>query len=99
MADDLLERGMKLYEERLKSELEPEHNGEMLAVDVESGDYFLGRRGIEAYDKAVAKHPGKQFAFLRVGARTHAFRGGLLMELVDGFDGINHQTAATMGDN
>ncbi len=52
MADDLLERGVKLYEERLKSELEPERNGEMLAVEVESGDYFLGRTATEAYRKA-----------------------------------------------
>lgn len=75
MEDNLLERGMKLYEERLKSDLEPEHNGEMLAVEVESGDYFLGKSEIEAYDEAVAKHPGKEFAFLRVGAKAAFFVG------------------------
>ena len=75
MEDDLLGRGKRIYEERLKVELEPEHNNEIVAVEVESGDYFLGRREIEAYDKAVAKHPGKQFAFLRVGFRTTHFAG------------------------
>ena len=75
MGDDLLKRGMKLYEERLKRELEPEHNGEMLAVEVESGDYFLGRTATEAYKKAKEKYPGKEFAFLRVGARAAFFVG------------------------
>ena len=59
MEDDLLERGERIYEERLKSLLEPDHKGEIVAVEVESGEYFLGKREIEAYDKAVAKHPGK----------------------------------------
>ncbi len=75
MADDLLQRGIKLYEERLKSELEPEHDGEMLALEVESGDHFLGRTATEAYRKAKAKHPGREFAFLRVGAKAAFFVG------------------------
>ena len=75
MADDFLQRGKRIYEERLKSLLEPEHNGEMLAVEVESGDYFLGRTATEAYRKAKAKHPGKELAFLRVGAKAAFFVG------------------------
>ncbi len=75
MGDDLLKRGMKLYEKRLKLELEPEHKGEMLAVEVDSGDYFLGRTATEAYKKAKEKYPGREFAFLRVGARAAFFVG------------------------
>ena len=75
MKDDLLERGMKLYEERLRSELEPEHNGRVVVVEVESGDYFLGETAAEAYRKAKAKHPGAEFAFLRVGAKAAFFVG------------------------
>ena len=75
MADDLLERGNRIYEERLKSLLEPDHNGEMLAVEVESGDYFLGQTATEAYRKAKAKHPGREFTFLRVGSKAAFFVG------------------------
>ena len=70
MAGDLIDKARRIYDERLKSELEPDHNGEILAVEVESGDYFLGDSAIEAYDKAVKKHPGRKFAFLRVGAEA-----------------------------
>ncbi len=75
MAGDLIGRAKAIYEERLKAELEPQHNGEIIAVEVESGDYFLGDSEVEAYDEAVKKHPGKKFAFLRVGFRATHFVG------------------------
>ena len=72
MRGDLIRRARRIYQERLKSELEPDHTGEILAVEVESGDYFLGQSEVEAYDEAIKKHPGRKFAFLRVGFRaTH----------------------------
>ncbi len=75
MQGDLMDRARRIYEERLKGELEPDHNGEFLAVEVESGDHFLGSSEIEAYDEAIKRHPGKKFAFLRVGFRTTRFVG------------------------
>ena len=75
MQGDLIDRARRIYEERLKGGLEPDHNGEFLAVEVESGDYFLGNSEIEAYDEAIKRHPGKKFAFLRVGARAPRFVG------------------------
>ena len=37
----------KIYA-RIKDELEPEHKGQVVAIDVESGDFFLGEAVIEA---------------------------------------------------
>ena len=73
MLGDLVDRARKIYDERLKDELEPDHTGEILAVEIESGDYFLGRSEIEAYDEAIEKHPGKKFAFLRAGLKATHF--------------------------
>ena len=70
-----MDKARRIYDERLKGELEPDHNGKILAVEVESGDYFLGRSEVEAYDEAIKKHPAKKFAFLRVGARAPHFVG------------------------
>lgn len=75
MRGDLIRGARRIYEERLKSELEPDHNGEILAVEVESGDYFLGCSEVEAYKKATKKHPDKKFAFLRVGFKATHFVG------------------------
>ena len=70
MRGDLIDRAKAIYDERLRDKLEPDHNGEIIAVEVESGEYFLGDSAIEAYDEAVKKHPGRKFAFLRVGAEA-----------------------------
>ena len=94
MEDNLLERGMKLYEERLKSELEPELNGRIVVVEVESGDYFLGQTANEAYKKAKEKHPDKPFAFLRVGAKAAFFVGACQAPSDNGVLGGRHAAQA-----
>ena len=62
----LAERGQEIYE-RIKHELEPTHRGKVVAIEVESGDYFLGESVVAAAKKARAKHPDKHFYFVRVG--------------------------------
>ncbi|HIE25932.1 TPA: hypothetical protein EYP66_01440 [Candidatus Poribacteria bacterium] len=36
--------------------MESEHKGEALAIEVESGDYFLGKSAIDSTDKGRQKH-------------------------------------------
>jgi hypothetical protein len=64
--DEIVEKGQHIYE-AIKDKLEPEHRGEIVAIEVETGDYFLGRRVIEATDKAREKYPDKVFYVARVG--------------------------------
>ena len=48
--------------------LEPEHTGEIVAIELGTNDYFVGEDEIEAADKArAAGHDGLLF-FLRVGS-------------------------------
>jgi hypothetical protein len=47
-----IERAKQAYVERLAAKLEPEHTGEIVAIEPESGDYFLGTNEIEAADNA-----------------------------------------------
>jgi hypothetical protein len=67
-----IERAKETYSNKLAAQLEPEHNGEIVAIEPESGDYSLGKDEIEAADNArTAGHEGP-FYFLRVGSRyTH----------------------------
>ena len=51
----------------LEEGLLPQHKGEIIAVEPESGDYFLGFNPMEAGDKAKAKYPDKLFFFARIG--------------------------------
>ena len=63
----LARKGYKIYQKQLKSILEPEHLGEYVAIEVDSGDYFLGHDLYDALELAEKKHPEKEFFVLKVG--------------------------------
>jgi len=58
--------GKEIYN-RIREKLEPEHKGQIVVIEVDSGDYFLGRTVTEATSEARKKHPDKVFYFVRVG--------------------------------
>ena len=64
---DLYERADRLYQERLRSELERTHLNSFVAIEPESGDYFLGRTLSEASAAANTAHPDRRCCILRVG--------------------------------
>jgi hypothetical protein len=74
-ADDLAESGQRLYDGRLKALLEPEHEGEFVAIDPETERYFLGPTGLAALRAGRKELPGKFFYLLRVG-QDAAYRVG-----------------------
>jgi hypothetical protein len=65
--EHLITRGQEVYQ-RLKDQLEANYLGKIVAIEVESGDYFVGDSVVEAARKARAKHPNKLFYFAKVGA-------------------------------
>ena len=44
--------------------------GNIVAIEVDSGDFFVGKNAIEAFKEGKKKYPHKQFFFKRVGAKT-----------------------------
>jgi len=72
--DEIVEKGQKIYE-AIKDKLEPEHKGELVAIEVETGDYFLGQSVIEAIEKGREKYPNTVFHVIRIGYPVvHVFR-------------------------
>jgi hypothetical protein len=65
--DDLAESGQRLYDERLRSLLEPEHEGQFVAIEPETERYFLGSTGLAALRAGRKELPDKLFYLLRVG--------------------------------
>ena len=57
----------RIYEDRLRKDLESSHLDSFVAIEPESGDYFLGRTLSEASAAARATHPGRRTGVLRVG--------------------------------
>ena len=53
--------------EKINGELLPEYKGKLVAIDVDSGDYFMGDSGLEACEKGRKKYPNKIFVCKRIG--------------------------------
>ena len=69
------EKGRELYK-KISGELEREYHGKFVAIEVDSGDYFLGDTSIEADKKAKKKYPEKVFYLGRIGYRAAvSFKG------------------------
>lgn len=64
------QRGEAIYRQFLRDKLEPMHKGEFVAIEPDSGDYFLGKTSLEAILKARQKHPDKVFHVIRIGHPT-----------------------------
>ena len=67
VTDPLVESGQRFYDERLKDELEPEHVGRYVAIEPESGRYFLADTGTDALLEAHRSLPQSLFYLARVG--------------------------------
>ncbi|MEP7336810.1 MAG: hypothetical protein ABI977_03630 [Acidobacteriota bacterium] len=63
-------KGVKLYQTKLKELLEPAYTGMFAAIEVDSGDYFLGARMGEAVTKAREQYSDRQFYIVRIGFRA-----------------------------
>jgi len=61
-------RAKQTYYEKLAMQLEPDHNGKIVAIEPDSGAYFLGNDEVEAIEKAHAAGCQGPFYFLRVGS-------------------------------
>lgn len=75
---EIVERGTQIYESRLRQLLEPQHNGEYVVIDVETGDYEVDADHLVASDRAAQKRPGAPLYATRVGFRSLGRIGGRL---------------------
>lgn len=76
MHDDLVERGQRFYDENLREMLEPEQTGRYVAIEPESGRYFLDDTGTGALTAARSEMPEGLFYLMRVGYQTADTIGG-----------------------
>ncbi|MDB5339726.1 MAG: hypothetical protein JWN70_5345 [Planctomycetaceae bacterium] len=66
---ELIQAAEKIYADRLRSLLEPGHDGEFVAIEPVSGEYFLGKTLSEAIQAARRTHPSRLPYAMRVGTR------------------------------
>lgn len=74
-AAEISRLGQQIYDQQLRGQLEPGHNGEFAVIDVDTGDYEVDAESVAASDKAVRRRPGGRFYMVRIGTPS-AFRLG-----------------------
>lgn len=67
---ELARQGREYYRRVLRAKLEPEHKGEYLVLDVETGEYELDEDDRAALQRARAAKPHTVFYILRIGFPT-----------------------------
>ncbi|MGO8671396.1 MAG: hypothetical protein ACLQVD_08555, partial [Capsulimonadaceae bacterium] len=60
----------QIYDSRLKSLLEPQHNGEIVALDLDTQDYEVAPRSIPAWDALKARRPNGRIVLIDIGPVT-----------------------------
>lgn len=73
--EEVVRLGREIYERGIRAEVEHEHDGEFVVVDIVTGKYEVDTDDVAASDRALAKNPDAVLYFLRVG-RTAAYRIG-----------------------
>jgi hypothetical protein len=74
-SEEIVRRGQEIYEEQIRAEVEAEHTGKFLVVDIETGMYEIDASELVAFDRVLAKHPDAALYLLRIGHDT-AYRIG-----------------------
>jgi hypothetical protein len=68
--DEFVRRAEEIYAAQLRTVLEPEHMDEFVAIEPESGGYFLGKTLREAVRAARRVYPDRLTHAMRVGHRA-----------------------------
>ena len=70
------EKAQTIYNQKYKEEMETTAHGKVIAIEVESGEAFMGRTAMEAAMKARREFPDRLFYFIRVGyPAVHSVKG------------------------
>jgi hypothetical protein len=65
--DEIARRGTELYETKIRPLVQPDNDGRILAIDIESGEYAVADESLEACQVLIDKNPDAQIWSLRIG--------------------------------
>ena len=75
---EVTERGWEIYMRDIRPKVIDQHRGEFLVVDVESGDYEVGKNPTAISRRVEDRHPKGHRYLIRVGYKTAwSMHGGL----------------------
>ncbi len=72
MDNSMIKKANELFQ-KVNESLSQRYKGKIIAIETESGQYYVGDSELEAYNKAIKQHPKKQFVFKRIGFQSTYF--------------------------
>ena len=73
----VIDRAKQIYVNQLQTDLESQHMDQFVAIEPESGEYFLANTFDEAVKSARTKYLSRLSHTIRIGHRTAFHLGGL----------------------
>lgn len=74
--ESISELAKAIYEERIRAQVEATHFGEFLSLDVDSGDYEVDKKLLDATLRLRERRPNGRLFGMRVGYRAAVTMGG-----------------------
>lgn len=73
--EEFAQRGNKIYESQVRSQVEAGNHGKIVAIDIETGAFEVADTPIAATDRLYDRYPDAQPWVIRIGHRA-VFRFG-----------------------
>ena len=65
--EEFTQRGNEIYNGQIRSQIEADHKGEFVAIDIETGAWEVDTDALTACDRLIARKPDSQTWLVRVG--------------------------------
>lgn len=75
--ESIAEQAKAIYEAKIRAQVEAEHFGDFLALDVDSGDWEVDKNLLDASNRLRARRPQTRTFFLRVGHAAAVVMSGV----------------------
>ena len=79
--EEVATRGREIYEDWLKSQMEPQLIGKFLVIDIETGEYEIDEDDLVASLRAYHKKPNGSRYGMRIGYATVGTIGNAIREV------------------
>ncbi|MEM9219500.1 MAG: hypothetical protein AAGD25_34855 [Cyanobacteria bacterium P01_F01_bin.150] len=68
--EEIARRGSEIYASQVRSQVEGENHGKVVAIDIETGAFEMAKDSLTASDQLLKRYPDAQIWFVRIGHRT-----------------------------
>ena len=65
--EEFARRGQEIYQSQIKDDIEAEHRGRIVAIDIETGAYAIADRSVLAAKQLLEQNPDAQLYGIRIG--------------------------------